>query len=156
MTRFHDLSALRLDGRPEALSAYQGKVALVVNVASECGYTPQYAGLQALHDQWKERGFTVLGFPCNQFGAQEPGAPGQIQDFCQRNFGVTFPMFAKVDVKGEAQSPVYAVLAAELGAPQWNFHKYLVGKEGQVLAAFKSGVEPHSPELRQAIEAALA
>lgn len=156
MPTFHDLSTPRLEGEVEALSTYKGCVALVVNVASECGYTPQYASLQSLHDEFRNRGFSVLGFPCNQFGAQEPGEADQIQGFCQRNFGVTFPMFQKVEVKGPGQSPIYAFLAAEHGEPQWNFHKYLVGKDGQVLAAFKSGVEPDSVAVRSAIEAALA
>jgi glutathione peroxidase len=156
MTTFHDFSLPRLDGTQEALSIYSGQVVLVVNVASECGYTPQYAGLQALHDKWKDQGFQVLGFPCNQFGAQEPGGPEQIQGFCQRNFGVTFPLFAKIEVKGAERAPLFAFLAAEHGEPKWNFHKYLVGKDGRVSAAFGSGVEPNSPELRGAIEAALA
>lgn len=156
MSSFYDLDAPRLDGTPGTLSGYRGQVVLVVNVASECGYTPQYAGLQGLHEEWNGRGFTVLGFPCNQFGAQEPGGADQIQGFCQRNFGVTFPLFQKVEVKGPGQSPIYAFLSLEHGEPQWNFHKYLVGRDGQVLAAFKSGVEPDSPELRGALEAALA
>ena len=156
MSTFHDLSAQRLEGGVEALSIYKGSVALVVNVASECGYTPQYAGLQALHDELKDRGFNVLGFPCNQFGAQEPGESEQIQGFCRRNFGVTYPMFQKVDVKGPGQSPIYAFLAEGHGEPQWNFHKYLVGKDGQVLATFKSGIAPDSVALRSFIEDALA
>lgn len=152
----HELSATRLDGQPQALSAYKGKVLLIVNVASECGYTPQYAGLERLYAAMKGRGVEILGFPCNQFGAQEPGSADQIQAFCQKNFGVTFPLFAKVDVKGAGQSPVYAFLTAQHGEPKWNFHKYLVGKDGQVLQAFPSGVEPEGPELRAALEAALA
>ena len=152
----HELSAPRLDGQPQALSAYKGKVLLIVNVASECGYTPQYAGLERLYAAMKGRGVEILGFPCNQFGAQEPGSADQIQAFCQKNFGVTFPLFAKVDVKGAGQSPVYAFLTAQHGEPKWNFHKYLVGKDGQVLQAFPSGVEPEGPELRAALEAALA
>lgn len=156
MTTLHEFTLPRLNGTSESLSAYRGQVTLVVNVASECGCTPQYAGLQALHEELKGRGFAVLGFPCNQFGAQEPGAPDQIQGFCQRNFGVTFPLFAKVEVKGAGQAPLYTFLSAQHGEPKWNFHKYLVGKEGQVLASFKSDVEPGDPELRQAIETALA
>lgn len=151
----HDLSAQRLNGSAEALSAYRGKVVLVVNVASECGYTPQYAGLQKLYLELKDRGFVILGFPSNQFGAQEPGQAAQIEAFCQRNYGVTFPLYAKVEVKGPQASPVYAFLAQGHGEPQWNFHKYLVGKDGRVLAAFKSGVAPESAELRAAIQAAL-
>ena len=153
---FHELSAPRLDGSLQALSAYRGKVVLVVNVASECGYTPQYAGLQRLYEAMKGRGVEILGFPCNQFGAQEPGTAAQIQTFCQKNYGVTFPLFAKVEVKGAGKSPVYAFLTAEHGEPKWNFHKYLVGKDGRVIRAFPSSVEPEGPELRQALEAALA
>jgi glutathione peroxidase len=152
---FHDLSARRLDGQAQPLSAYKGKVVLVVNVASECGYTPQYAGLEKLYQARKAQGFEVLGFPCNQFGGQEPGSASDIQGFCQKNFGVTFPLFEKVEVKGAGQSPVYAFLTAQHGAPKWNFHKFLVGKEGQVLAAFPSSVEPEGPELKAALEAAL-
>ncbi len=152
----YELSCPRLDGTPQPLSAYRGKVALVVNVASECGYTPQYAGLEELWRAYQERGLVVLGFPCNQFGAQEPGDAAQIQAFCQRNYGVSFPLFEKVDVKGDRRSPVYAFLAEGREGPQWNFHKYLVGREGQVLGSYSSGVAPASPELVEALEAALA
>lgn len=151
----HELTANRLDGSPEALSTYKGKVVLAVNVASECGYTPQYAGLQQLFAEYKERGLVILGFPCNQFGAQEPGGADQIQAFCTRNYGVTFPLFQRLDVKGPAQSPVYAFLAAQHGEPKWNFHKYLVGQDGRVIAAYGSAVEPGDAELRRALEAAL-
>ncbi|HJV21331.1 MAG TPA: glutathione peroxidase [Holophagaceae bacterium] len=151
----HELTANRLDGKPQALSAYQGKVVLVVNVASECGYTPQYAGLEKLYQAYRAKGFEILGFPCNQFGGQEPGSAAQIQSFCQKNFGVTFPLFEKVEVKGAGKSPVYAFLTAQHGEPKWNFHKILVGKDGQVIAAFPSSVEPEGPELKAALEAAL-
>jgi glutathione peroxidase len=151
----HALQAPRLNGQMESLSAYQGKVVLVVNVASECGYTPQYAGLEKLFEAYKDRGFVILGFPCNQFGAQEPGSAEQIQSFCQKNYGVTFPLFAKVEVKGAGKSPVYQFLTEGFGEPKWNFHKYLVGKDGKVLQAFPSSVEPMGPELKAAIEAAL-
>jgi len=139
------------------LGAYQGKVSLVVNVASECGYTPQYAGLQELYAQMKDRGLVVLGFPCNDFGGQEPGSPAQIRSFCTERYEVTFPMFEKVRTKaGEGQSEVYAVLGEAAGElPSWNFGKYLVGKDGRVLAYFPSGVTPESTELREAIVAAL-
>ncbi len=153
---FHQLSANRLDGKPEKLSDFQGKVALVVNTASECGYTPQYKGLQALYDSYKDKGVVVLGFPSNDFGGQEPGSSEQIARFCELRFKVTFPMFEKVKTKGEGQSPVYAFLAREHGEPKWNFHKYVVGKDGQVKAAFPSSVTPDSPELKAAIEKALA
>lgn len=151
----HELSANRLDGQAQALSAYQGKVVLVVNVASECGFTPQYAGLEKLYEANKARGFEILGFPCNQFGGQEPGSAAAIQTFCQKNFGVTFPLFEKVEVKGAGKSPVYTFLTAQHGEPKWNFHKYLVGKDGKVIAAYPSSVEPEGPELKAAIEAAL-
>ncbi len=153
---FHQLTANRLDGKPEKLSDFQGKVALVVNTASECGYTPQYKGLQALYDSYKDKGVVVLGFPSNDFGGQEPGTSEQIAKFCELRFKVTFPMFEKVKTKGEGQSPVYAFLARDLGEPKWNFHKYVVGKDGQVKAAFPSSVTPDSPELKAAIDKALA
>lgn len=150
-----EMSVNKLDGKPESLATYKGKVVLAVNVASECGYTPQYEGLQKLYADYKDRGLMVLGFPCNQFGGQEPGSAAQIQAFCSTKFNVSFPMFEKLDVKGPKQAPIYTFLTAKHGEPAWNFHKYLVGKDGQVLAAFKSGVTPESAELRGAIEAAL-
>lgn len=152
---FYEMTVNRLDGKPESLATYKGKVVLVVNVASECGYTPQYEGLQKLYADYKDRGLVVLGFPCNQFGGQEPGSATEIQAFCSTKFHVSFPMFEKLDVKGPKQAPVYTFLTAKHGEPSWNFHKYLVGKDGQVIAAFKSGVAPESAELRGAIEAAL-
>jgi len=151
----HAITLNTLDGKPQSLGAYQGKVVLAVNVASECGFTPQYAGLQKLYADYKDRGLVVLGFPCNQFGAQEPGTAAQIGAFCQKNYGVTFPLFEKLDVKGAHQAPVYQFLTAKYGEPAWNFHKYLVGKDGQVLQAFPSQVAPESAELRAAIESAL-
>ncbi len=151
----HAFTVNALDGQPKRLGDFAGKVLLVVNVASECGYTPQYAGLQKLAEANKARGLEVLGFPCNQFGAQEPGSAAQIQSFCSKNYGVSFPLFEKVEVKGAKQAPVYAFLAAAHGEPKWNFHKYLVGKDGKVLKAFPSKVAPDSPELLAAIEAAL-
>lgn len=152
---FHELTAPRLDGMAQPLSAYKGKVVLVVNVASECGYTPQYAGLERLYRAMKGRGVEILGFPCNQFGGQEPGGAEQIQAFCQKNYGVTFPLFAKVEVKGAGKAPIFAFLTAAHGEPKWNFHKYLVGKDGRVIQAFPSSVEPEGPELKAALEAAL-
>jgi glutathione peroxidase len=152
---FFDLTANRLDGKPQPLAAYKGKVALVVNTASECGFTPQYKGLQALSDAYQDKGLVVLGFPSNDFGKQEPGDSQQIAQFCELKFHVKFPMFEKVVTKGAGQSPVYAFLTAKHDAPKWNFHKYLVGKDGQVLAAFPSKVEPESAELKAAIDAAL-
>ena len=153
---FFDLEAKTLRGAVQPLSDYKGKVALVVNVASECGFTPQYEGLERLYEAYRDRGLVVLGFPCNQFGAQEPGGAEQIEQFCTVKFGVTFPLFEKVDVKGPRQSPVYAFLTQGHGDPKWNFHKYLVGKDGRVLQAFPSQAEPEGPEVKAAIEAALA
>ena len=151
----YDITLNTLDGKPQSLAAYKGKAVLVVNVASKCGYTPQYAGLQKLYTEQKDRGLVVLGFPCNQFGGQEPGKPAEIETFCQKNYGVTFPLFEKLDVKGAGQAPLYQFLTAKFGEPAWNFHKYLVGKDGQVIKAFGSGVTPDSAELKAAIEAAL-
>jgi glutathione peroxidase len=151
----HDQTANRLDGKPESLGIYKGKVVLAVNVASACGYTPQYEGLQKLYAEFKDQGLVVLGFPCNQFGAQEPGSAQEIAAFCSTKFQVSFPMFEKLDVKGEKQAPVYAFLTKKLGVPAWNFHKFLVGKDGKVIAAFPSDVAPESKELRAAIAAAL-
>ena len=152
----HDLKVNSLDGKPVSLSDYKGKVALVVNTASQCGYTPQYEGLEKLYAANKEKGLVVLGFPSNDFGGQEPGTSAEIKSFCQLKYKVDFPMFEKVKTKGEGQSPVYKFLTADKGEPQWNFHKYLVGKDGKVIAAFPSKVTPDSPELKAAIDAALA
>ncbi|WP_338867564.1 glutathione peroxidase [Myxococcus stipitatus] len=152
----HDLSANRLDGKSSKLSDYQGKVLVIVNTASECGYTPQYAGLEKLYQEYKAKGVEVLGFPSNDFGEQEPGTSEQIARFCELRYKVTFPMFEKVKTKGDGQSPVYAFLAKKHDAPKWNFHKYVVGKDGQVRAGFPSKVTPESDELRKAIDAALA
>lgn len=155
-TSLHDLSAETINHQPQPLSAYAGKVVLVVNTASECGYTPQYAGLEQLWRDYQGRGLAVLGFPSNEFGGQEPGSEEQIKTFCETRYRVSFPMFAKVATKGTEQSPVYRFLTAQHGEPKWNFHKYLVGKDGRVLRAFESKVKPDDPELRQAIESALA
>jgi glutathione peroxidase len=150
------LSASSLEGKPVALSEWKGKVTLVVNVASECGYTPQYADLQKLHAELSPRGFAVLGFPSNDFGAQEPGSAAEIRTFCDKRYAVKFPLFAKVATKaGKDQSPIYSFLASKKEAPNWNFCKYLVGKDGQVIAFYKSAVAPADPALRKAIEAAL-
>ncbi len=151
------LETTTLQGQPAPLAQYAGKVTLVVNVASKCGYTPQYAGLQKLHDELAGRGFSVLGFPSNDFGAQEPGTAEEIATFCQKNYGVTFPMFSKVVTKaGEGQSPVYAFLGKGRELPSWNFGKYVVGRDGKVVAYFPSKVAPDAKELRDAIEAALS
>ena len=153
---FHELSATSLDGKKADLSQYKGKVLLVVNTASECGYTPQYEGLEKLYGEYKAKGLVVLGFPSNDFGKQEPGTSEQIAEFCRSKYSIEFPMFEKVATKGEGQSPVYKFLAAKHGEPKWNFHKYLVGKDGQVKAAYPSKVTPESAELRSAIDAELA
>lgn len=153
----YDIETRTLDGKPAPLAAYRGKVTLVVNTASQCGFTPQYAGLQTLHDELKARGFSVLGFPSNDFGGQEPGSAAEIATFCQRNYGVTFPMFTKVvTAAGPDQSPVYRFLGASGKLPGWNFSKYVVGKDGTVRAFFPSSVTPDDAQLRKAIEAALS
>jgi len=152
---FHELSAKTIEGATRSLGDFRGQVALVVNTASACGFTPQYTGLEALWQERKGDGLVVLGFPSNDFGAQEPGTEAEIQTFCSTKYDVTFPMFAKVKTKGPGQSPVYAFLTAQHGEPQWNFHKYLVGKNGEVLAAFPSKVSPSDPQLRAAIDEAL-
>jgi glutathione peroxidase len=150
------LKAKSLSGEVVDLAQYKGKVTLVVNTASQCGFTPQYKGLQQLHDELAARGFSVLGFPSNDFGGQEPGSAEDIKTFCQRNYGVTFPMFDKVVTKaGPEQSPVYSFLGRSGDLPKWNFGKYVVDKGGKVVAFFPSNVTPESPELRQAIETAL-
>jgi glutathione peroxidase len=153
----HDLTMNRLDGKAEKLDAYKGKVALVVNTASECGYTPQYEGLEKLYEEMSSKNFVVLGFPSNEFGKQEPGSAEDIRAFCQKNYGVTFPMFEKVETKGAGAAPLYKILSAKGGGePKWNFHKYLVGKNGQVIKGYSSKVAPDDGELRKDIEAALA
>jgi glutathione peroxidase len=154
----YSLTTRTLMGAPQPLAEYMGKVSLVVNVASACGFTPQYAGLQALHDKLKPRGFSVLGFPCNDFGSQEQGTPNEIQTFCDRTYGVTFPLFEKVVVKaGPHQSPIYAELGREAGKlPGWNFGKYLVGRDGKVVGFFEPKLGPDDAELRRALETALS
>jgi glutathione peroxidase len=157
----HDIELPLLNGRPASLSAYAGKVILAVNVASRCGLTPQYKGLQALHDKYSPKGFTVLGFPCNQFFRQEPGNADQIQEFCTGNYGVTFPLFSKLDVKGAGQHPLYAILSAfpddtgKAGNVSWNFEKFLVGTDGQVVRRFRPKVVPEDPIITKAIESLL-
>ncbi|MEA2655677.1 MAG: glutathione peroxidase [Chloroflexota bacterium] len=157
----YDLELPRLNGQPERLSAYAGKVVLAVNVASKCGLTPQYAGLQALQDKYSEKGFTVLGFPSNQFFRQEPGSADEIQSFCTVNYGVTFPLFAKLDVKGSHQHPLYAILtdfpddAGKAGNVTWNFEKFLVGRDGRVVRRFRPKVVPEEKSVVEAIESLL-
>jgi|SRR5262245_14305946 len=157
VTSFYDLKTRTLEGKPADLATYRGKVSLVVNVASKCGYTPQYEGLEKLHSELHDKGFNVLGFPSNDFGGQEPGTPEEIRTFCKLTYGVTFPMFEKVVTgQGPEQSPVYAFLWRSGNLPKWNFSKYVVGKDGHVLAFFPSAVTPEDPALRAAISKALA
>jgi glutathione peroxidase len=151
-----------LDGKPVNLAKYQGNVVLMVNVASQCGYTPQYEGLQELHHRFAARGLRILGFPSNDFGAQEPGSNTEIAEFCQKNYGVQFDMFSKIAVLGSGKSPLYQYLTSVRTDPkfagdvEWNFEKFLIGRDGQVIARFKSPVEPLSPEMLTAIESALS
>ncbi|KAJ3077461.1 hypothetical protein HK102_005220 [Quaeritorhiza haematococci] len=147
MSSFHSLSALSLSKTPVNFSKYKGKVVLVVNVASKCGFTPQYKGLEALHQKFKDQGLAVLGFPCNQFGAQEPGSNEEIASFCSRTYNVSFEMFDKVDVNGANTSPVYTFLKSQQpGDIRWNFGKFLVDKEGKVVKRFESRDTPESLE----------
>ena len=148
-----------LNGQPVNLAKYQGKVLLIVNTASECGFTYQYEGLQILHARYAAKGLSLLGFPANDFGQQEPGSAAQIQQFCKANYGVEFDMFSKVTVLGPEKTPLYKYLTASPKFPgelSWNFEKFLIGRDGQILGRFKSEVEPESLELTRAIEAALA
>jgi glutathione peroxidase len=142
---------------PVSLCQFQGKVLLVVNTASECGYTPQYEGLEKLYRRYREKGFVVLGFPANDFGGQEPGSNKEIAQFCQLNYGVTFPMFAKTSVVGANANQLYRTLATLTGKPpRWNFHKYLLDKAGQPVAVFESAVDPADPRITSQIEKLLA
>ncbi len=155
----HEFSLKNIDGQEVKLDAYKGKVALLVNVASRCGYTPQYEGLQAIYNKYKEQGLVVLGFPANNFGSQEPGTNEEIKSFCSLTYNVTFPMFAKISVKGDDIHPLYQFLtsteAGFSGDVKWNFGKFLVDKNGKVIARFESGDAPESSKVTQAIEQAL-
>uniref|UniRef100_A0A7C4LJ46 Glutathione peroxidase n=1 Tax=Schlesneria paludicola TaxID=360056 RepID=A0A7C4LJ46_9PLAN len=148
-----------LAGKDIDLAQYQGKVLLIVNVASQCGATPQYRQLQELHEKYAGQGLAVLGFPCNQFGAQEPGTAEEIAAFCKDNYAVTFDMFAKIDVNGEQAAPLYKLLttkAPKTGPVKWNFEKFLIGRNGEIVARFPTNVKPDAPEVIRAIEAELA
>jgi len=148
-----------IDGSACDLSQYKGKVVLIVNVASRCGYTGQYAGLQKLYDAYKDKGLVVLGFPANEFGAQEPGSDAEIAQFCSTKYGVTFPMFSKIVVKGSGIAPLYKALtetANPAGDVKWNFEKFLIGRDGAIIGRYKSGVGPDDATLKAAIEAELA
>jgi glutathione peroxidase len=154
----HEIELPLLDGQPGSLADYDGKVVLAVNVASKCGFTPQYAGLERLYETYADRGFTVLGFPSNQFMGQEPGTAEQIAEFCSLDYGVTFPLYAKLDVKGSKQSPLFEILASspddsgKAGDVKWNFEKFLVGKDGRVVRRFRSRTTPEDPAVVGAIE----
>jgi glutathione peroxidase len=154
-----DFTLNSIDGKPAPLSQYQGKVVLIVNVASRCGYTPQYAGLEKVYEKYKDKGFVILGFPANNFGAQEPGTNEEIKTFCSSKYNVTFPMYSKISVKGADIHPLYQFLtdsqAGTGGDIKWNFTKFLVGKDGKVIARFEPAVTPESAEVTSAIEKAL-
>jgi glutathione peroxidase len=152
----YDFTMDSIEGRPVPLSEFKGKVALVVNVASRCGFTPQYTALEATYRNYKDRGFVVLGFPANNFKGQEPGTNAEIQDFCKRTYDVTFPMFSKISVLGEDKAPLYQFLTAGGNEIEWNFTKFVVGRDGTVVARFPSKIKPDAPEMIAAIEKALA
>jgi glutathione peroxidase len=146
-----------IDGKPAPLAEYKGKVVMLVNVASKCGYTPQYSALEAVYEKYKDQGFVILGFPANNFGAQEPGTNEEIKTFCTRKYSVTFPMYSKISVKGDDQAPLYAYLTKETGAGiageiKWNFTKFLVDRDGKVVQRFEPAVTPDSKEVTAAIE----
>lgn len=156
----HDIKVTDIEGKSTSLKPYAGKVLLIVNVASRCGYTKQYTPLEATYQKYKDKGLVVLGFPCNQFGGQEPGTNEEIKEFCTSKFHVSFPLFDKLEVNGPKRHPLYAALAGE-GSPfpgdiKWNFNKFLIGKDGKILKRFESAVSPDSEEMVKEIEAALA
>jgi glutathione peroxidase len=158
MASIYDFTMKNIDGEEVKLETYRGKVALLVNVASRCGYTPQYEGLESVYGKYKDKGFVILGFPANNFGSQEPGTDQEIKTFCSTTYGVTFPMFSKISVKGSGIHPLYQYLTTDSGFPGeigWNFAKFLVGKDGKVLARFSSSDEPDGDKITGAIEKAL-
>lgn len=157
---FYSFKVKNIDGKDFSLEEYKGKVILIVNTASKCGYTKQYDGLQAVYDKYKDQGLVVLGAPANNFGGQEPGSEEQIKEFCSLTYGVEFPMLSKVSVKGKDQDPLFSWLTSAsnpdfTGAIKWNFEKFLISKDGTLLHRFRSGTTPESEELTSAIEAAL-
>ena len=159
MTTAYDFTANAIDGTPRELADYRGKVLLVVNTATQCGFTPQLAGLEELYASYADRGLVVLGFPCDQFGGQEPGDDAEINSFCERNFGVTFPLFSKIEVNGDGAHPLYQWLRSEKGGLlgskiKWNFTKYLLGKDGQVIGRYSPTTKPE--KIASDIEKALA
>jgi glutathione peroxidase len=158
MSNAYDFSFTSIDGEPLPLSSFKGKPVLVVNVASKCGLTPQYEGMEALYRDYRDKGLVVLGVPCNQFAGQEPGTEAEIKDFCATTFGVDFPMTSKVDVKDDARHPFYAWAEEKLGSPAvpvWNFHKILIGPDGEAIAAFGPRTPPQDPTIVEAVEKAL-
>ncbi|HEY7037583.1 MAG TPA: glutathione peroxidase [Methylomirabilota bacterium] len=162
MASIHDFTMRTIDGQEQSLADYRGKALLVVNVASQCGLTPQYDALQKLHAEYAPRGFAVLGIPCNQFAGQEPGSDAEVRAFCSTRYGVTFPLFSKIEVNGRGRAPLYAWLTGQATTPdgpgdiKWNFAKFVIDKRGQVLARFAPQAAPDSPEIRQAVEKAVA
>jgi glutathione peroxidase len=156
----YDVPLRDIDGKDTSLKQYKGKVLLVVNVASKCGLTPQYAALEAIYKKYRDQGFTVLAFPCNQFNGQEPGSNAEIKEFCSSKFDVSFPLFDKINVNGEQRHPLYVALAGKdspfPGDIKWNFGKFLIGRDGKILQRFEPAVKPDAPEVTKAIEAALA
>jgi glutathione peroxidase len=155
-TNVHEFTLNDIDGKPVPLAEYKGKVVLIVNVASKCGYTPQYTGLEALYEKYKDQGFVIVGVPANNFGAQEPGTNEEIKTFCTRKYNVSFPMMSKVSVKGDDITPLYKYLTETKGGDvKWNFTKFLIGKDGQIAGRFESAVKPDAPELTSAVETVL-
>jgi glutathione peroxidase len=158
MQSFFEIEAVSIDGKPTSMSSFKGKKIMVVNVASKCGYTGQYKDLQALYEAYKDKNFVILGFPCNQFMGQEPGSESDIQSFCQKNYGVTFPLFSKIDVKGNEQHPVYrwltskALNGVEDSKVTWNFNKYLIDEQGNYVVHLESGAQPLDAEIKAWIE----
>ncbi|MFN3729187.1 MAG: glutathione peroxidase [Fimbriimonadaceae bacterium] len=157
-TALYDFTMKNIDGKEKPLAEYKGKVVMVVNVASKCGLTPQYKELEALYKEKKDAGFVILGFPANEFGNQEPGTNAEIKEFCEEKYGVTFPMFEKIVVKGPQIHPLYTWLIAETGGQEigWNFTKFLIGRDGKVIRRFPPQMTPQTKDIRDAVEAALA
>ncbi|MGD1088098.1 MAG: glutathione peroxidase [Verrucomicrobiota bacterium] len=156
----YDITVKDIDGKDTTLNVYKGRVVLIVNVASKCGFTPQYKNLEAVYQKYKDQGFVILGFPCNQFGGQEPGSDEEIKQFCTSKYSVTFPIFDKIEVNGPNRHPLYVVLAGENspfpGNITWNFNKFLISRNGRILKRFDSKIKPDAPQMIEAIEAALA
>ena len=157
----YSFTPVSIDGKPAPMAAWKGKAMLLVNVASKCGFTPQYKGLEAVYEEFKDRGLVIVGFPANNFGGQEPGTNEEIQTFCSRTYNVSFPMMSKISVKGDDQAPLYRFLTSGAGNPatagaiKWNFTKFLVDRDGKVVARFEPATTPDSPEVKAAIEKAL-